>query len=136
MNELGNYLSDVLRLTIGISVGASFWLIRSPERLRIRLLDSLLEVTARRSLPLKELLEESSRNLAILQSYFVDLNLLIAGRLLGAGVLIIIWASLVSWLSGRDVREETIFIVVAVGDLFLILATLLVVHRREKIKDI
>ena len=135
MDELARYLPDLLKLSIATSVGTLLWLVRSSHLLRHRLLNSSLNVSAKHTLTLDALLKQATHNFIVLQGYFFDLMLLGAGRMLGFLMLVTIWFFLFSWTTSW-VKEDVIFVAVSACNVFLVLATLVVVHRREKIKDI
>ena len=51
-------------------------------------------------------------------------------------LIVIVWSFLVAWLAKSTVIPLVAFVVVATGNVFLVLSTLVVVHRRERIKDL
>lgn len=136
MDDIAAYLPDVLKVSLAISIGASYWLVRSAKSLRMKLLEAILVVSRKHTLALKDLLSCANKNEIILQGYFIDLNLLFVGRILGLAMFFIVWLILGLWFADSMDNKPAAFVVIAVGNVFIVFSTLLVIHRRERIKDL
>lgn len=135
MNELSNHLGDILTLTITLSFATSIWLVRSNEPLKDKLLLSLIDVSKKHSLKLEKLLDRS-KNMLILQSYFVDINIITYGRIGGFLSIFFAFIFLGTTLFDGFITGNVVFIIVAVFNVLLVLFTLLLIHRRERVKEL
>jgi len=133
--DFGEHLPDILNLTIVLSIGSLYNLMQPVEVLRQGLLEKKLDVSPKHSLSLGELLQQAKRNALILQAYFVDLNLMQLCRFVSFSLIVVSWLLLLIWGLGLSSHLAAVFIAVAVMDVFFVLTTLVVVHRRERVRE-